>query len=163
MADFSTSGRDGDSSRAHSTPQLWKVPASGLGFGLIIRDWEGSILALMEDCFDQGPCPLFNQALGCLKALNFCRDTGFWLIDLDCEDNSLVSLIREGPTVLSELGHVIDEITVVLGSLQSVSCCHIFKNCNAPARGALAKGGPSVSFEDCPPCLQSLVSADLHH
>ncbi|GMY17264.1 hypothetical protein FCV25MIE_12503 [Fagus crenata] len=114
LADFSTSGRDGDSSRAHSTPQLWKVPAFGLGFGfgfgLIIRDLEG-----------------------------------FWLIDLDCEDNSLVSLIREGPTVLSELGHVIDEITVVLGSLQSVSCCHIFKNCNAPARGALAKGEPQVN------------------
>jgi hypothetical protein len=84
-----------------------------VGFGLIIRDWEGSILALMEDCLDQGPCPLFNQALGYLKALNFCRDTGFWLIDLDCEDNSLVSLIREGPTVLLELGHVIDEIIVV--------------------------------------------------
>ena len=134
---------------------------------MIIRDWEGSVLALMEDCFDQGPCPLFNQALGCPKALNFCRDTGFWSIDLDCEDNSLVSRIREGPTVLSELGHVIDEIIVVLGCLQYVSSCHIFKNCNAPAcalaRGALAKGGPSVSFEDCPPWLQSLVSADLHH
>ena len=61
---------------------------------------------------------------------------------------------------LLEIGLLVDEIVGLIGNFQFVFCNHVPKGCillaRALASDALAKAGPSVCFEDYPPCLQSL-------
>ena len=182
-AAFAASGSEEEPIYSNPAPQRWKPPAYGrskinfaiipckqtssIGFGLIIRDWEGFVLATMEDRLNFHSHPTFNQARGLLKVLNFCLDTGFWQIEIDCEDHTLVSLLHERPHIRAEIGLLVDEIVELIRNFQFVFCNHVPKGCNLLARAlasdALAKAGPSICFEDYPPCLQSLVISDLHH
>ena len=102
-----------------------------------------------------------------LKVLNFCLDTGFWQIEIDCEDHTLVSLLHERPHIRAEIGLLVDEIVELIRNFQFVFCNHAPKDCNLLARvlafDALAKADPSICFEDYPLCLQLLVISDLHH
>ena len=99
--------------------------------------------------------------------MNFCLDKGFWQIEIDCEDHTLVSLLHERPHIRAEIGLLVDEIVELIRNFQFVFCNHVPKGCNPLARAlasdALAKVDPSICFEDYPPCLQSLVISDLHH
>ncbi|GMY30242.1 hypothetical protein FCV25MIE_25484 [Fagus crenata] len=89
---------------------------SSVGFGLIIRDWEGFVLATMEDRLNSHCHPAFNQACGLLKVFSFCLDTGFWQIKIDCEDLTLVSLLHERPPIRAEIGLLVDEIVELVGN-----------------------------------------------
>ncbi|GMY12043.1 hypothetical protein FCV25MIE_07282 [Fagus crenata] len=89
-ATFAASACEEEPIYSNPAPQRWKPPAYGrskinfaiipckqtswVGFGLIIQDWEGFVLATMEDRFNSHSHPTFNQARGLLKVLNFCLE-----------------------------------------------------------------------------------------
>ena len=111
--------------------------------------------------------PNFLQALPLLNGLCFCLDSGFWQIEAECEDSLLVSLLSEDGSIYSEIGLLVGEIEEIILKFQFFSISHIVKSCNSLTRAltidALAKEGPLVCFEECPPCLQYLVHNDLQY
>ena len=100
----------------------------------------------MEDRLNSHSHPAFNQARGLLKVLSFCLDTGFWQIEIDCEDLTLVSLLHVETSYSYRNWALVDEIVELIGNFQFVFCNHVPKGCNLLASAlvsdALAKAGP---------------------
>ncbi|GMY31659.1 putative ribonuclease H protein At1g65750 family [Fagus crenata] len=90
-----------------------------VGLGMLIRDWEENV---------------FLQALALQRALQFCLDMGFWQLEVECEDITLVRCLQDDAPVYSEIGLLVEDIRELLLRFQYFSIDLIVKTCNAAAR-----------------------------
>lgn len=86
---------------------------------MLIRDWEENV---------------FLQALALQRALQFCLDMGFWQLEVECEDITLVRCLQDDAPVYSEIGLLVEDIRELLLRFQYFSIDLIVKTCNAAAR-----------------------------
>uniref|UniRef100_A0A2N9I461 RNase H type-1 domain-containing protein n=1 Tax=Fagus sylvatica TaxID=28930 RepID=A0A2N9I461_FAGSY len=71
---------------------------------------------------------LFNELY------KFCLDMGFWQLEVECEDITLVRCLQDDAPVYSEIGLLVEDIRELLLRFQYFSIDLIVKTCNAAAR-----------------------------
>uniref|UniRef100_A0A2N9HXF9 Bulb-type lectin domain-containing protein n=1 Tax=Fagus sylvatica TaxID=28930 RepID=A0A2N9HXF9_FAGSY len=138
-------GSPGENLRA----EKWKQPLEGvfkvniaeskfseckMGFGVVVRDSSGQMLAaLAEEKVEQGD-GLWRMAKAVWWGLQFCQDIGFNTFLLECPNAALVSLILNSTGCCIEVGWILKDIKELLAHMGSVTFSIIPNKCNRVAK-----------------------------
>jgi hypothetical protein len=136
-----------------------------VGLGVVIRNFKGEFMAASSEKVDAKGDLMWSSALSVFHALKFSLSIGFFVVVIECSDTSIISLLKSGQDVFSELGWVIEDIRELLPLFSSISFCNVPKSYNRVAFSLVEfskkNDEQSVWLEDCPSFLFPTVNHDL--
>ena len=136
-----------------------------VGLGVVIRNFKGQFMAASSEKIDVEGDLMWSSALSVLHALKFSLSIGFFTVVIECSDTSVISMLKYGENVFSELGWVIEDIRELLPLFCSISFCDFPKSCNrvtfSLAEFSKENDEQSVWLEDCPSFLFPTVNFDF--
>jgi hypothetical protein len=158
-------------------PTLWRKPPPGIykinwdaavdkdhgriGFGIIVRDHEGLVLAARSFTRALMVEPVVAEALAGFYAVEFSRDMSFFDIFLEGDALQIVSAVKTNNQRWSKFGHIIDGIRSGLHHLRSWQIHHVKRDANSAAhtlaREAIKSVIDRVWIEEVPPCIYGIV------
>ena len=137
-----------------------------VGFGLIIRNNKGEVLAASCDRVEKSLNPPCTAAFVMRKALLFCQSTSFSQVEVECNFAKLVTFINSDRICSLEAAWISEDISLISDSLDFISFISIHLRCNhsalALASAAKEKEEAIVWLEECPSFLFPIVQSYLH-
>jgi hypothetical protein len=138
------------------------VASAHVGFGFLIRDWEGRVLAASGFVGQRTHDSLINFSAAVFFALQFAYETGFRCnVVVEVPSRELLSLLHFDQPSLAPIGVLIDDIGDWLPFFQDISFSFISMECNkashALAVEAVSSNLDQVWLEECPPCVCPFV------
>ena len=165
------------------TATTWKPPRSDLihkvnvaisqskkfasvGFGLIIRNKKGEVLAALCDRMDKKLNQLCTIAFVMRKALLFCQSISFSKVKVECNFAELVELLNSDRICSLEVAWTLEDISCIRESFVIISFSSIPLRCNhavlALASAAKEEEDAIVWLEECPSFSFLIVKPNLH-
>jgi len=133
--------------------------------GVIIRDWNGQVVASMAEAF---PLPFSMTAVEVIaasKALCLANDLGLSSIVLEGDSKITMDALAGENSSLAEYGHLVDEANELAKDFAYIEFRHVLRQKNSAAhniaRHARHVSEYSVWMEDIPPHLFSVIQSDL--
>ncbi|KAK2655104.1 hypothetical protein Ddye_008156 [Dipteronia dyeriana] len=116
-----------------------------VGFGIIIRDCEGFVLASIGQAMMANFPPQLSEALALMKGIQFAYDSRLWP---QCESDALavVNLVCSNDPIFAEIGIVIQDIKSLLFNCNGNSISFVPRKANMAAH-CLAKIGIGNGFD----------------
>ncbi|KAK9270392.1 hypothetical protein L1049_025971 [Liquidambar formosana] len=137
-----------------------------VGFGVIIRDWEGQPIAAASKRLDGSFSATLVEAMAFRFAVELAHDLGLQSVTVEGDNLEVVQALATSVELLSPLGLIVEDILHDAAQFFSdVSFSHIQRDGNMVAHG-LARHARfledlSVWMEDVPACVRALFLADL--
>ena len=119
----------------HSEDLQWKPPNYGLykinfdgalfddqasaGLGVVIRDWEGQIIAALSQKVRYPNLVDLVEAFAGSRAINFAKELNIHQMVVEGDSLRVIQTINDAKPVRTMYGHVIDDIRI----LSSTVCC----------------------------------------
>ena len=105
-----------------------------VGFGLIIRNNKGEVLAASCDRVEKSLNPPCTAAFVMRKALLFCQSTSFSQVEVECNFAKLVNFINSDRICsLDEAAWISEDISLISDSFDFISFTSILLRCNHAA------------------------------
>ncbi|XP_035542882.1 uncharacterized protein LOC109001229, partial [Juglans regia] len=132
-----------------------------VGIGVVVRNWEGKIIATLRAPRSLFPDPKLAESVAALRAVLLCKNLGITRLILEGDAKSVVKDINSETEDWSSTGLIIQDIKEELKSLSFGSSHFIprLSNCIAHclAKDALKLSEESISMEGVPPCIHHLI------
>ena len=106
-----------------------------VGFGLLIRNNKGEVLAASCDRMEKSLNPLCTAANVMRKALLFCQSVSFSKVEVECNFAELVDFLNSNRICSLEAAWILEDISFIRDSFDCISFTCIPLRCN---RAALA-------------------------
>ena len=119
----------------HSEDLWWKPPDYGLykinfdgaqfvdqasaGLGVVIRDWEGQIIAALSQKVGYLGSVDLVEALTASRSISFAKELSIHQMVVEGDSLRVIQAINDAKPVQTMYGHVIDDIRI----LSSTICC----------------------------------------
>ncbi|XP_065626120.1 uncharacterized protein LOC136066171 [Quercus suber] len=131
--------------------------------GVIIHNKKGEVMGAKSTKGPRVADSLEAKALACHNALEFAVDIGFSDIVTEGDCIQVIDAIKASKANLSRLGHVFDDIQVLISGLRWVEVLWVKRSANLVSH-SLARHAKNISndvilLEDSPP----LALASLYH
>uniref|UniRef100_A0A2N9EM79 Reverse transcriptase zinc-binding domain-containing protein n=1 Tax=Fagus sylvatica TaxID=28930 RepID=A0A2N9EM79_FAGSY len=144
---------------------VWFKNQRKIGIGMAVRNSQGNLLAASSEKVTSEEDFLGQSAQAVLHTLKLLISIGFFVVEIECNNSYLISLINSGEDLFSETGWILEDIKELLPAFSSISFNCTPKVCNSAAL-ALASFSKenevqSVWLEDCPSFLFPIVSSEL--
>ncbi|KAK1552288.1 hypothetical protein Q3G72_013826 [Acer saccharum] len=135
-----------------------------VGFGLVIRNFEGCVMASSSQSICASYSPMVAEAVAILKGLQLAVDTGLVPVDLVSDAAVVVGLVNDMKEHGSEIGLVIDAIRKLMLALPSSVLRFAPRATNFVAhklaKFALVSDVDCVWLEDFPRCVRDSLLKD---
>ena len=135
------------------------------GIGVVIRDENGMVLALMAKHLQQLYIALEIEAMAASTALTFATQVGFHRGILELDSLVLTTVLINNNTYLSMNGLLMEDIRFNASFFNQLLYYHVKREGNKVAhklaRHALCISDFSVWMEDVPPPIHSVVLDDI--
>ncbi len=132
---------------------------------MAVRNSQGNLLAASSEKVTSEEDFLGQSAQAVLHTLKLLISIGFFVVEIECNNSHLISLINSGEDLFSETGWILEDIKELLPAFSSISFNCTPKVCNSAALvlASFAKENEvqSVWLEDCPSFLFPIVSSEL--
>ena len=158
----------------------WKPPNFGLykinfdsavfadqvsaGIRVVIRDWEGQIIAALSQKVRYLSSVDLVEALAMSRAVSFAKELSIHQMVIEGDSLRVIQAINGTRPVRTMYGHVIDDIRFLSSSI-SCSFLHVKRKVNrlahALARRAVSSANTDVWLEDLPPDLDDVFQFDF--
>ena len=158
----------------------WKPPDFGLykinfdsavfadqvsaGIRVVIRDWEGQIIAALSQKVRYLSSVDLVEALAMSRAVSFAKELSIHQMVIEGDSLRVIQAINGTRPVRTMYGHVIDDIRFLSSSI-SCSFLHVKRKVNrlahALARRAVSFANTDVWLEDLPPDLDDVFQFDF--
>ena len=158
----------------------WKPPNFGLykinfdsavfadqvsaGIRVVIRDWEGQIIAALSQKVRYLSSVDLVEALAMSRAVSFAKELSIHQMVIEGDSLRVIQAINGTRPVRTMYGHVIDDIRFLSSSI-SCSFLHVKRKVNrlahALARRAVSFANTDVWLEDLPPDLDDVFQFDF--
>ena len=137
-----------------------------VGFGLIIRNNKGEVLAASCDRVEKSLNPLCTAAFVMRKALLFCQSTSFSQVEVECNFAKLVNFINSDRICSLEAAWISEDISLISDSFDFISFTNIPLRCNCAALALSSatkeKDEVIVWLKECSFSLFLIIQRDLH-
>ena len=116
----------------HSKDLRWKPPDSGLykinfdgalfadqgsaGIGVVIRDWEGQVIAALSEKVRHPGSVDLVEALATRRAISFAKELNIHQMVIEGDSLRVIQAINEARPVQTLYGHVVDNIRFLSSS-----------------------------------------------
>ena len=137
------------------------------GFGAIIRNDKGEVMAAMSVSGPRVSTSDEAELLACRRAIEFAVDAGFFRLTIEGDNSNVIQSISSSSKNSSLLGNVVGDIRHLLRGLQWTRVCFIRREANQVAH-ALAQYARNSLEEDLywmedspPPALEALYHDSL--
>ena len=162
-------------------PSRWQRPPAGAfklnmachsismscryGLGVLIRDSEGAVMAVLEDSLLSNNDSLQLHVRAVLVAIKFAYDVGLRCLEVELDNQELCSLIQAGSPCFDPIGVIVDDICCWIPLFSPL--CFVFskKSCNKAANALATEATSSlitqVWLDDHPTCITPLVQDDI--
>ncbi|KAF5454503.1 hypothetical protein F2P56_024161 [Juglans regia] len=132
-----------------------------IGIGVIIRDWNGCVSAILRSTCSSFPDPLLGEAIAALSAIKFCYDLGPRSIILKGDSLNVVNAVNGPETNWSSVGMIITDLKKLLIQVGARKVLYVPHESNVVAH-CLAKSSldlleESIHVEDYPQCIHNLI------
>ena len=138
---------------------------TSVGFGFLIRNNKGEVLAASCHRLQKNLNPLCTAATVMRLALLFCQNTSFYNVMVECNFAELVDLLNLDRICYLEAAWIIEDISLIRDSFSFISFRSIPLRCNratlALASAAKKKEKVIVWLEECPSFLFPIVQSNL--
>ncbi|KAF5469111.1 hypothetical protein F2P56_013207 [Juglans regia] len=128
-----------------------------IGIGLIIRDWNGRVVATSRKFRPLFPDPLLAEAMGAIEASCFGLQLGIKRIILEGDSKIVISAINNREENWSAMGMLIEDVKIKLNSYEEWSASHVRREGNQAAhklaRDALLHSISSVDMGIISHCI----------
>ncbi|KAF5458866.1 hypothetical protein F2P56_022864 [Juglans regia] len=128
-----------------------------IGIGLIIRDWNGRVVATSGKYRPLFPDPLLAEAMGAMEATCFGLQLGITRIILEGDSKIVISAINIRKEEVSATGMLIEDFKNQLNSYEEWSILHVRREGNQAAhklaRDALLHSNSSIDMGIIPHCI----------
>ena len=136
------------------------------GFGAIIRNEEGEVMAAMVAKGPEVSCSMEAELLACRKAIEFAVDAGFSELVIEGDNSSIMTTISTMKIDQSLLGNVVGDIQYLIRNLLWVRIDCVRKGGNRVAY-VLAQFARNISedmywMEDVPPIAREVLFQDAN-
>jgi ribonuclease HI len=137
-----------------SSNQRWSPPQEGMllinvdavifthsgqaGFGVVVRDHQGSVQAASQGVIDHIRSPEVAEALALWKALVFAKSSGFQSIEVASDCLSLINKVQSSEFDRSSIGAIVQDIKTIALMFSACNFVHV-KRCSNEAVHVLAK------------------------
>ncbi|XP_059429871.1 uncharacterized protein LOC132163564 isoform X2 [Corylus avellana] len=158
-------------------PVSWKPPVFGrfkvnwdvaldtknncMGLGVIVRDHKGLIHAALSKTLNCLHPSAIAEAVGALRAAEFCCDLGLHNVVLEGDSLIVVQDILALASNWCAHGQIVADIRVVLNSRRSWMVMHTKRNVNQAAHGlakhAVRNQMDRIWIEEIPSCISNIV------
>ncbi|XP_042952141.1 uncharacterized protein LOC122289229 [Carya illinoinensis] len=158
--------------------QAWEAPSQGkikvnwdasvdkvackVGVGVILRDWNSSVLATLRMEQDLFPDPHMAEAFAVQQAILFCKSLGHWDVVLEGDSLLVVEGLKAKSNTLNYVGQIVADTKEILNTFRSWSVRHVVRATNVVAhalsRDAFRISGQTTTFVHIPPCIQTMVT-----
>ncbi|KAF5465338.1 hypothetical protein F2P56_015356 [Juglans regia] len=132
-----------------------------VGIGIVVRDCEGRIIAIMRRKQSLLPLPALAEAFGALIAVNFALDLGLTKTIFEGDSLQTVQALKQEEDQLSSFGMYVSEAKMKLSNFESWNVTHIKRSGNVMAhvlaQDALVISDVIVTMEDIPLCISDLI------
>ncbi|XP_042939571.1 uncharacterized protein LOC122274613 [Carya illinoinensis] len=132
---------------------------SRIGIGVIIRDWNGVVVATLRHQRESFPDPVVAEALGALKAVSLCQQFLLDRVILEGDAKVVVDDINCDTVKWNSGGMIIQDIKHKLSSMGEWSVQFIPRNINTIAhilaKDALKLSEESIVMGGIPSCIQA--------
>jgi hypothetical protein len=139
--------------------------SSRIGLGILIRDSEGAVMAVLEDSLMRNNELLQVHAKAVLVALKFAYDVGLRFLLVEVENQELCSLIQAGSPCFDPIGVIVDDICSWIPLFSSICFGVSKKICNKAAQALATEAASSlllqVWLDDHPACITSIIHDDI--
>ncbi|KAL5789467.1 hypothetical protein ACOSQ2_004355 [Xanthoceras sorbifolium] len=136
-----------------------------MGFGVVIRDEKGLVLAASAHNYNSLVTVEVAEAMAILHGIRFAAERGTGPIGVENDSLSLVFVINSKDIPHSDVGLVLSDIIHFFYSLPAISVGFVPRKCNAVAHGlakfSLCVVEPLHWLEDSPPYVEALVMAEV--
>ncbi|KAK2645800.1 hypothetical protein Ddye_020995 [Dipteronia dyeriana] len=138
-----------------------------MGFGIIIRDSNGAVMASSVQSLNVRFPPQMAEAMAIFRGLQFAAETGLVPCVMESDAQVVINLLNSVLAPLSDVGLIIQDIFSFCEKYFSCSFNFVPRHGNMVAH-CLAKLGLSSSvddfwMEDCPPSVIPEVLRDCSH
>ena len=135
------------------------------GVRAVIRDENGLVLGSCMKRLPQPYSAVEVEALAAAITLAFANNLGVTRVILEGDSLVVIKALKEEEQLLSPTGLLLKDVKMLSQSFQKLLYSHTKREGNSVAH-SLARYATSIPdflvwMEDVPPCIQSLVQADL--
>uniref|UniRef100_A0A2N9FNB8 Reverse transcriptase domain-containing protein n=1 Tax=Fagus sylvatica TaxID=28930 RepID=A0A2N9FNB8_FAGSY len=162
-------------------PSRWQRPPSGVfklnmachsiskscryGLGVLIRDSEGAVMAVLEDSLLSNNELLQLHARAVLVAIKFAYDVGLRCLVVELDNQELCSLIQAGSPCFDPIGVIVDDICSSIPLFSFLCFGFSKKSCNKAANALATEAASSlitqVWLDDHPTCITPFIQDDI--
>ena len=103
------------------------------GIGVVIRDSEGMVIAVLSERISLPSTVEDVEALACRKAISFSIELGLQDVVFEVDSEIIYSHLVSDSTCMTAFGHIIEDSRWLATSLRSVSFSHVRRNGNRVA------------------------------
>ncbi|KAK2650221.1 hypothetical protein Ddye_017710 [Dipteronia dyeriana] len=144
---------------------IWKPPDSGwyktntvaainmekqnIGFGLVIRDENGFMMACSSQSASATFFPLVGEAEAILRGLQFAHDSSLFMVVLESDAAVVVKWINEMSNQRSDVGIVLEEISILIRRTGRVVVQFVPRKANLVAQFLVKNAISSVEDSYC--------------
>uniref|UniRef100_A0A2N9F3X0 Reverse transcriptase domain-containing protein n=1 Tax=Fagus sylvatica TaxID=28930 RepID=A0A2N9F3X0_FAGSY len=118
--------------------------SSRIGLGILIRDSEGAVMAVLEDSLMRNNELLQVHAKAVLVVLKFAYDVGLRFLLVEVENQELCSLIQAGSPCFDPIGVIVDDICFWIPLFSSICFGVSKKICNKAAQALATEAASSL-------------------
>ena len=140
------------------------VEAKRTGFGAIIRNDKGEVMAAMSAGGTQVSSREEAELLACRKAVEFATDARFFELVIEGDNSNVMKALSSSSVDQSLLGNVVDDVRHLVCGMHWVNFSYIRRGGNWVAH-ALAQHARNISedvfwMEDSPPIALNALYHD---
>ncbi|XP_042964722.1 uncharacterized protein LOC122298944 [Carya illinoinensis] len=131
-----------------------------IGAGIVIRNWEGSVVASLRSPKDSFPDALLAESYGVLKAILFSQQLGLTHVIFEGDAQQVVLALNKPSQDEFPAGVFLSDAKLLLGSFVRWSVEHVSRDCNSVAhvlaKDALKLSEESIPLGEIPSCIHPL-------
>ncbi|XP_042939476.1 uncharacterized protein LOC122274506 [Carya illinoinensis] len=134
---------------------------SRIGIGVVVRDYEGRILATMRKNKCLFPDPLLAEAYGTLQATTFGLELGLRKIILQGDSLQITQALKKKDANWTSVGMFVSEAKEIRKNFLKRDVLHVRRDGNVIAhvlaKDALVISDVIVTMEESPPFISDLI------
>ena len=135
------------------------------GVGVIIRDWNGQVVASMAETFPLPFSVTAVEVVAATKALCFAKELGLLFVVLEGDSKITMDALASENLSLTEFGHLIDEAKELAKDFTYIEFSNVLRQKNSAAHNIVRYtrhvNEYLVWMEDVSPNLFSVIQASL--
>nr|POE58304.1 hypothetical protein CFP56_05249 [Quercus suber] len=135
-----------------------------VGTGVVIRDFEGEVIADLTERTTMPTSVVEIEALACRRAISFAAEIGLRDVVIEGDSEIIFKLLTSDSTCLASFGNLLEDAKFAAQAFHNCSFSHVKRNGNSVADklAKLAKHAivPQIWLEDIHSDATYLVSID---